>query len=47
MDAWECGHIKPESKGGTLSLNNLKPICSTCNKCMGNMPFNEFKKNNF
>ena len=37
MDAWECGHIKAESKGGSTVLNNLKPICSTCNKCILNM----------
>ena len=28
------GHNKPESRGGTLSINNLKPICSRCNLSM-------------
>ncbi len=33
---FEAGHIIPESKGGATSLENLLPICSSCNKSMGN-----------
>jgi 5-methylcytosine-specific restriction endonuclease McrA len=33
---FHVGHDKPESKGGTLSLDNLKPLCSRCNHSMGN-----------
>ena len=33
---FQVGHNIPESKGGTLSLNNLKPICGRCNFSMGN-----------
>jgi len=33
---FEAGHMIPESKGGTLSIDNLRPICSKCNKSMGN-----------
>ena len=29
------GHIIPESKGGKLILDNLKPICQSCNSSMG------------
>jgi 5-methylcytosine-specific restriction endonuclease McrA len=32
---FECGHNIPESKGGTTTLDNLVPICSNCNKSMG------------
>ena len=32
---FEVGHNIPESKGGTLELANLRPICSRCNKSMG------------
>ena len=32
---FQVGHNIPESKGGTLSLNNLKPICDRCNYSMG------------
>lgn len=33
---FECGHNIPESKGGKTNLDNLLPICSSCNKSMGN-----------
>lgn len=33
---YECGHNKPESKGGQTVLENLYPICRQCNGSMGN-----------
>ena len=33
---YQVGHDIPESKGGTLDLSNLKPICGNCNLSMGN-----------
>ena len=33
---WEAGHNIPESKGGHTNIGNLQPICSRCNKSMGN-----------
>tara|TARA_Y100000591_G_scaffold263577_1_gene236732 strand:- start:810 stop:1142 length:333 start_codon:yes stop_codon:yes gene_type:complete len=33
---FHVGHDKPESKGGTLDVSNLKPICSRCNLSMSN-----------
>ena len=33
---FEVGHNIPESKGGTLDLDNLRPICHQCNIGMGN-----------
>jgi hypothetical protein len=33
---FEVGHNVPRSKGGTDNLDNLRPICSSCNKSMGN-----------
>ncbi len=33
---FEVGHNIPESKGGATTLQNLRPICSRCNKSMGN-----------
>ena len=33
---YHVGHDNPESKGGTLSLQNLKPLCSRCNLSMSN-----------
>ena len=39
-----CGHIVAESKGGDLSVNNLKPIYQFCNSSMGITDMNEFIK---
>lgn len=36
LSSWHVGHNIPESKGGSLEINNLKPICSDCNLGMGN-----------
>lgn len=33
---FEVGHNIPESKGGTLDIDNLRPICGKCNRSMGN-----------
>ena len=33
---FQAGHNIPESKGGDMSLNNLRPICGRCNLSMGN-----------
>jgi len=32
---FEVGHNIPESKGGATDINNLRPICSQCNRSMG------------
>jgi len=32
---FHVGHNKPESKGGKLTIINLRPICSRCNHSMG------------
>lgn len=32
---FHVGHNVPEKYGGTLDINNLRPICSKCNLSMG------------
>ena len=34
--SFQTGHDIPESKGGTLDIDNLKPICGSCNLSMSN-----------
>ena len=46
---FHVGHDIPESKGGTLTIDNLKPICARCNLSMGDNytigEWQNFKKN--
>ena len=43
--SFSCGHIIPESQGGKLSVENLKPVCSSCNSSMGTQNMNDFINN--
>ena len=39
---FECGHTISKSNGGKNAVDNLRPICSLCNKSMGTRNMNEF-----
>ncbi len=42
---FESSHNIPESKGGATTLENLRPLCSRCNKSMNNnYTINEWQK---
>jgi hypothetical protein len=41
---FHCGHVLAKSKGGSDSLENLRPICQSCNLSMGTMHMDEFIK---
>lgn len=45
INDFEAGHIKSKFHGGTNELDNLKVICSTCNKDCGIFDLDEYKKN--
>ena len=38
------GHVISESNGGTLEINNLRPICAVCNHGMGEMNMVDYVK---
>ena len=44
MNNFNCGHIQAERHGGTLQLDNLLPICTSCNLSMGTTNLNDFIK---
>ena len=44
---FDCGHVIAESKGGPMTIENLKPICNKCNRSMRTMNMNEFKQKYF
>lgn len=39
---FHCGHIVSVHNGGETNINNLKPICESCNKSMGTDNMNDF-----
>ena len=39
----ECGHIVAHALGGATVVDNLMPICKTCNRDMGIMNLMEYK----
>lgn len=43
IDNFELGHVVAYSKGGNDKIDNLRPICSLCNKSMGTNNLLEFK----
>ena len=44
---FHCGHVIAESKGGDLTIKNLRPVCAPCNQSMGTKSMNEFTKEFF
>lgn len=44
---FECGHINAEINGGDESIENLRPICSSCNKGMGVKNMYEYMEKNY
>ena len=40
--SFHCGHILAKSNGGTNTVDNLKPICQSCNSSMGNQNMDDF-----
>lgn len=46
-DCFEAGHIIARDLRGQVSIDNLVPICFTCNRSMGTRNFYEYKKDVF
>ena len=41
---FHCGHVLAENNGGRLNVDNLRPICASCNLSMGSTHMDEFIK---
>lgn len=37
-----AGHIQSEANGGAITVQNLRPICTSCNSSMGTTNMKEF-----
>ena len=46
IDNFICGHIVSRYDGGTIDLDNLRPVCNSCNVSMGTCDMFEFIENN-
>lgn len=44
--SFECGHVISEADGGETNLQNLRPICSLCNRSMGTKNMMTFQHEN-
>jgi hypothetical protein len=42
LSNFDCVHIISEKNGGKITMDNLKPICRTCNSSMNIKNMNEF-----
>jgi len=43
---FECGHVISEYNGGDVKIENLRPICSLCNKSMGKINMIDYMTKN-
>ena len=39
---FDASHVVAEAKGGPTTLENLRPLCGTCNKSMGTTDMRAF-----
>ena len=42
QQAFECGHVLAAAKGGSDAVDNLRPLCSICNKSQGDDHMDDF-----
>jgi 5-methylcytosine-specific restriction endonuclease McrA len=42
--SFHCGHVKSVKEGGDTIIENMRPICGTCNTSMGTENLFEFKE---
>ena len=44
MNSFHCGHVISEADGGPTTVENLRPICATCNLSMRTQNMVKFKE---
>ena len=43
MNSFHCGHVISEADGGPTTVDNLRPVCATCNLSMRTQNMEVFK----
>ena len=43
MNSFHCGHVVAEADGGSTTVDNLRPVCATCNLSMRTQNMEKFK----
>jgi hypothetical protein len=43
MNSFHCGHVISEAMGGSTTVENLRPVCATCNLSMRTQNMEVFK----
>ncbi|NBP66940.1 MAG: HNH endonuclease [Bacteroidetes bacterium] len=43
MNSFHCGHVVSEAMGGPTTVDNLRPVCATCNLSMKTQNMEKFK----
>ena len=44
MNSFHCGHVVAEADGGPTTVDNLRPVCATCNLSMRTQNMEKFKE---
>ena len=44
---FHCGHVVAEANGGAVHVDNLRPICASCNGSMGTTNMDDFRARHF
>lgn len=47
QQSFECGHVVAVAAGGSGGLENLRPVCRACNRSMGTLDMETFKRQTF
>lgn len=42
QQTFECGHVQSDANGGECKLDNLRPVCRTCNASMGKTNMDDY-----
>ena len=45
--SYHCGHVLAEANGGALHVDNMRPICASCNSSMGATNMDDFRARYF